>query len=261
MGDDTASRIGWGAMLGGEEWDLEEWREALKQSFDPWVTEDGLILRSSSLGPATTGSEAYDLAKALMDQVNGALAVSCTARVVRLEGIVEILCDGTRRRAPVLTSISATERPDKARVMVDVDGPDGKPKPPLPPEPSETQRWLSITAEDDLLADALTYFGRSEDWFDIFKALECLIGRFGGGKEGKFIALGWASASKIKLLKQTAGVWRHSRRGRLNVDPPPHAMERAEARDLLAKLITRAFREAPATSPPKRGKGGRKSQR
>ena len=53
MGD-AASRIGWGVVLGGDAFDLEDWREALKQPFDPldpWVTETkfGLILRSSQL--------------------------------------------------------------------------------------------------------------------------------------------------------------------------------------------------------------------
>ena len=74
---------------------------------------------------------------------------------------------------------------------------------PAPPEPSNPQRWLSLAAEDDLLADALRYFGRGDDWFDIYKALECLIGRFWRGEETDFLALGWASADKIKLLKRT----------------------------------------------------------
>jgi hypothetical protein len=245
MSGHTASRAGWGVVLGGEEYDLEEWREALKQSFDPWVTEDGLILRSSSLDRATTGSEAYDLAKALMDQVNGALAVRHRTRGVRLEGIVEILTDNTRRLAPVLASFNVTERPDKLRAMAAV----GEPKPPPPPEPSEAQRWLSIASEDALLADALTFFGRGDDWFDTYKALECLIGRFGGGKETDFLALRWASADKIKLLKWTADSWRHSPRGRPKVVPPPDPMERTEARDLLARLMVCAF-DAAGASPP-----------
>ena len=245
MSGDAASRVGWGVVLGGEEYDLEEWREALRQSFDPWVTEDGLILRSSSLDRATTGSEAYDLATALMDQVNGALAVRYRAQVVRLKGIMEILSDGTRRPAPVLASFNVTERPDKVRAMVVV----GEPKPRPPPEPSEIQRWLSIAAEDALLADALTFFGRGDDWFDTYKALECLIGRFGGGKEADFLALGWTSADKIKLLKWTANSWRHSPRGRPKVVPPPKPMERIEARELLARLMGRAFDEAGASPP------------
>jgi hypothetical protein len=33
---------------------------------------------------------------------------------------------------------------------------------------------LRIAAEHDLLADALTYFARGDEWFDAYKALECL---------------------------------------------------------------------------------------
>jgi hypothetical protein len=242
MGDDTASRIGWGVVLGGEAFDLEDWQKALKQTFDLWVmkTKDGLlVLRSSELDPATTGSEAYEHAKPLMEQLNGALAVSHRARVVRPEGIVEILSDGTCRPPQLFAELRATDAPDRASMVVVVGGAE-----PAPPEPSNPQRWLSIAAEDVLLADALTFFGRGDDWFDTYKALECLIGRFGGGKEGDFLALGWANAEKIKLLKWTADSWRHSPRGRPKVVPPPNPMERTAARDLLAKLIARAFDEA-----------------
>ena len=112
-------------------------------------------------------------------------------------------------------------------------------------EPSEPQRWLPIAAEDDLLADALTYFARGDDWFDVYKALECLEMRFGGEEE--FRSLGWADKGKIKLLKRTANSGRHARK---KFDPPPQPMERTEARDLLATLMARAFLEAPTTPPP-----------
>ena len=77
MGENTARRIAWGVMLDGEASDLEDWQEALRHPFDPWVmaTEGELILRSSLLDP-TTSSEAFEIAKVLMEQVNGALGVS-----------------------------------------------------------------------------------------------------------------------------------------------------------------------------------------
>ena len=68
------------------------------------------------------------------------------------------------------------------RAEAGVVGPDGRPEPPKPPEPSEPQRWLRIAAEDDLLADALTYFARGDDWFDVYKALECLEMRGSGAR-------------------------------------------------------------------------------
>lgn len=198
MGEDAASRIGWGAMLVGEAFDLEDWQEALKQPFDPWVMEpeDGLILCSGLLDTAATSSEAYERAKALIEQVNGALGVSHRARVVRLAGIAEFLSGGTRRWHEV-AQLGAVEIRDRVRAVVVAAGPNGKPRPPLPRERSNAQRWLSIAEEDDLLADALTYFSRGDDWFDIFKALECLILRFGAG-EKEFLDLGWATWARLR---------------------------------------------------------------
>lgn len=250
MGNDFASRVGWGVVLGGEAFDLDRWREALKRPFDPldpWVmeTKDGLILRSGPLDSAATKSEARERAEALMDRVNGAIRASYGAGAVRFEGITEILSDGTFRRHFFYQADPGEFRRRGGAAVLSLDG---------KPQPSEPQRWLSIAANDVPLADALTYFARGDDWFDVYKALECLELRFGG--EVKFRGLGWASASKIKLLKKTANSQRHAR---LRFAPPPSPMERTEARGLLATLMARAFQEAPATPPPKRGRGGRKS--
>jgi hypothetical protein len=253
MEDDKASRIGWGALLAGDAFDLDDWQDALKHPFDPWVTaaEARLILRSSRLDGEATPDTAYKRAKTLMNEVNGAMRARYGTWAVRLDGIAEIFSDGTHQ-PQVVGELGVMERPDKVkigdRLVADVFGPDGKPKPDPAPRPSDPQRWLSIAAEDDLLGDALVYFARGDDWFDVYKALECLFGRFGG--ERKFLALGWADEDKIKLLKQTADTERRSRRGRPKVVPPDHPMERTEARDLLAKLMARAFLEAPTTPPP-----------
>lgn len=147
------------------------------------------------------------------------------------------------RRNVYVQVVGTTKARSRGAVGV-VISPRGRSAPPPPPEPSNAQRWLSIAAEDDLLADALTFFGRSDNWFDVYKALECLIGRFGGGKENEFLDLGWESKAKVELLKRTADFWRHSPRGRPKVVPPPNPMELTEARDRLAKLMIRAFQEA-----------------
>ena len=156
---------------------------------------------------------------------------------------IEILSDGTLRR-------HLSEQIDdgfrlKARAVAVVLGPNGKPEPLKPDERSEPQRWLSIAAKDDLLADALMYFARGDDWFNVYKTLECLEKRFGG--EQTFLTLGWADKGKIKLLKQTANSGRHARK---KFVPPPHPMERTEARDLLAQLMARAFHEAHGSPQP-----------
>ena len=247
-------------MLKGEAFDLEDWQDALKPPFEPWVmkTEVGLILRSSQLDGGATASAAFERAKALMDEVNGALRASGRTGIVRFEDVAEVFSDGACRRH-VIASIASVWRM-RSRAVATVLGADGKPYPESPPQLSEPQRWLSVAAEDDLLADALIYFARCDDWFDVYKALECLFARFGGGDEKNFLALGWADPDKIKLLKRTADVERHSRRGRPGVVPPPQPMERTEARELLAKLMAHAFHEAPITKspPPERSAGDAK---
>ena len=47
-----------------------------------------------------------------------------------------------------------------------------QPIPPSPTVPSEVQAWATLADDDELLEDALIYFGRATDWFDIYKTLE-----------------------------------------------------------------------------------------
>jgi hypothetical protein len=238
MSHGAESRIGWGILLGGEPFDLEDWQEALKR-FDPCIikTDEGLILRSKLFDSATTLSEAHEFGKTLLERLNGALGVSCEAGMVRLEKVVEFLPDGSRR-LHVIAEFHITEPSDRVRVILAPHGPDGNPLPPPPPEPSGPQRWLEIAAEDRLLADALTYFGRGESWFETYKALECIEKRFGGEK--KFQKLGWAAASEIKRFKHTANYYaRHAKRKFAR--PPEEPMELPKARKLVARLIARAF--------------------
>ena len=191
-------------------------------------TKEGLlVLRSGELDRAATDSEAYDRARPLMDQVNGALALSHLAGAVRLESIAEVFADGSCRLHQFV-QLRATEARDRASMVVVVDGAE-----PAPPAPSIPQRRLAIAAEDDLLADALTYFGRGDDWFDTYKALECLELKFGGERKGqveRFRRLGWVDPDKIELLRWTANSGRHARK---KFDPPPDPMERTEAREVL----------------------------
>lgn len=246
MVDDFVTRIAWGILLGGEPFDLVDWQDALRQPFDPWVTktDDGLVLRSSLLDPAISADEAYVRAKALMDQVNGALCVSHGARTVRIESIVEFLSNDSCRRLK-FAQFRVTDSRDRVQGVAVAIGPDGKPIPSPPPERSDPQTWLSIAAENDLLADALIYFSRSENWFDIFKGLECLFLEF-GPSEAEFLDLGWANRSEITLLKRTANAERHARK---KYKPPSNPMGRVQARELLATLLARAFHEAQLRPP------------
>ena len=238
MSDDIAPKTGWGILLGGEPFDLEDWQEALQQPFDPWVakTDDGLILRSRDLDSATTSTEAHDLGIGLLAQANGAFGASRRSGVVRLEAVVQFLPDGSRQLF-VLAAMGAIDARDRVKATLIAIGPDGKPLPSPPPEPSEPQRWLSIAENNDLLGDALMYFGRGQSWFDIYKALECIEEKVGG--EAKLRNFGWASPGEIKRLKQTANSLARHRRGKF--DPGEQPMEMTAAQELLRRLIASVF--------------------
>ena len=190
MGDDTASRTGWGVVLGGHEFDLDYWREAFKQPFDPldlWVMETkfGPILRSSLLDSKARANAAYESAEALMAEANGALGVSHRARVVQLEAIAEVFSDGACQLHMPPARI-ASELRIKSSFIATLLRADGTPYPEPPPEPSSPQLWLRIAAEDDLLADALTYFARGDDWFTSTRRWSAL--RCGSGARRSFAA-------------------------------------------------------------------------
>ena len=81
------------------------------------------------------------------------------------------------------------------------------------------------------------------DWFDIYKALECLIDRFDGGNPNEFSKRDWAPAAEVKRLRETANSYRHSRR-RPSHKPPENPMGFKEARELLGQLLRRAIEAA-----------------
>lgn len=231
---------GWGAAVLGEPTDLEDWTHTLKEPFDPWVEMHGpeTVLRSASFDELASASEVHDCAIALIERLNGAVALSQQAKQLRLGGIVQFAADGELHRT-IFAEGSAFARA-KVRASAIVIGPDGKPVPSPPPQPSEVQKWTTLAENDDLLDDALIYFGRATDWFDIYKTLECLILKF-GGSESAFLALGWVSEAEITRLKRTANSARHAKR---KFTPPPNPINLNEARTLLGLLLRRAFKEA-----------------
>jgi hypothetical protein len=106
------------------------------------------------------------------------------------------------------------------------------------------QHWSTNADSEPLLDDALIYFGKATDWFDIYKCLECLILKFGPSEAG-FLALDWAPSDDVKRLKQTANYARHAKR---KFDPPPKPMELRDARVLLSLLLRRALEECRRAS-------------
>ena len=82
------------------------------------------------------------------------------------------------------------------------------------PNTKRSAKWAAIADNDDLLEDALIYFGRVSApdpgqhpptfWFDIYKALECLMNRSGG--EADFLALDWAPRKEVGATQTDRGL-------------------------------------------------------
>jgi hypothetical protein len=232
--------VGWGAVIQGEPMDLAAWGYALKERFDLWVEIHGsaTVLRWTSFDELS-GSEVRNRAIAYIDRLNGAMALSHNARPVQFGGVIRFEPKGppTQFLEPQLFK----DRDFFMSSTVTAIGLDGQPVPPPPPQPSEVQRWAMLADNEILLDDALIYFGRGTDWFDVYKVLECLILRFGEGNEAAFLALNWAPDTEVQRLKRTANWSRHAR-GKF--ERPPDPMELEEARGFVGRLLRRALAEA-----------------
>ena len=236
------TKPGWGAIVQGEPIDLEGWAHSLNQPFDPWVEvhDEQTVLRSASFDELASADEVRDRALAYIDRLNGAMALWQQTSPLRFGGVIQFAADGKRHRT-VFAEMGAYEvRGDIARFYATVTGPDGKPVPPPPPQPSEVQRWAKIADANDLLDDALMYFAKGADWFDIYKALECLFQNAGG--EPAFLKLNWEPKKEVERLRYTANWYRHARRRNALHEIQPMSLN--DARTLLGKLLRRALHEA-----------------
>ena len=242
----SMTKPGWGVVVQGEATDLQGWADNLKELFDPWVEIHWgeTVLRSALLDGLASANAVSDRALAYIDRINGAMALWQQAGPLRFgKRVIQFTADGKQHRTMFPQTASVEIRGSNAMRADTIHlGPDGKPVPPPPPQPSEVQRWAAIAEGDDWLDDGLIYFGKADDWFAIYKSLECLIERSGGGKERAFLDLNWEPEAEVKRLKQTANWARHARR---IFDPPPNPMTLKDARVLLGRLLQRALRGHP----------------
>lgn len=229
----------WGALLSGHEFDLEDWLDTLKPGFDPWTERHGAdtVLRSATFANLANVGDVRTRALALIDLLNGAVAVSRGTDLIGFGGVVEFRPDGEMHKT-VFGSVQMSMGRARVTATAVLIGPDGQVMPPRPPTASEVQHWARIADANDALSDALVFHGRTANWFDIYKAIECLEA-FAGGSERKLLAKNWAPSGKIKLMKRTANFSRHAMASR-----PAKPMDLLEARSLLSSLLRQALASA-----------------
>jgi hypothetical protein len=237
------TKPGWGVIVKGDDApDLGRWANASKEAYALWVEIHGdqTVIRSTSLDELASADEVRDRAVALIERLNGALALSQHAPI-RFDSVIRFAPDGGIHRTMFAESamLAVSGMPVDSTVI----GPDGKPRPPPPPQPSEIQRWAVIAEGNDLLDHALRYFGKGADWPNIYKALECLYQRANGWHA--FLALNWEPEEEVKRLKYSAD-WARKwvRHPKATGNPPKDPMSLKDAHALLGRLLSRALRDA-----------------
>jgi hypothetical protein len=229
----TTDRKAWGIKLCGHEFDLEYWRDTLKEPFDPAVVQQGdvFILHASEFQSCDSAPAVLEKAIPLFDVLNGAMRTATGAQPVRYCGIYELRADSWRESSHVFPPSPITDLRAKLNMDPVIPAP--------PPTRSNVQVWMEISEKSDHLADALIYFGRGE-WFDVYKAVECLEA-FAGGGDSDLRLKKWIEPASLILLKRTANCFHRHRRGAF--EPPKDPMTLEQARRMLAKLIECAFAE------------------
>ena len=238
----------WGAIIRGEQFDLDDWANSLKKPGDPWVEVHGAdtTLRSRSFDGMSSAEEVRDSAVPHIERLNGVMAAINESRPLQFGGVVEFSPEGRLHRT-MFAEVGNFEIRTKVSIQAIVLGPDGKPKEGSPPaQTTKAQDWAAKADNDPILEDALVYFGRAtvprkaddpSHWFDIYRTLESLILKF-GPSEKEFLALNWAPKNEIERLKRTANWARHAKRKN---PPPPNPMTPGEAHDLIVVLLNKAF--------------------
>jgi hypothetical protein len=221
MEDVSPPSPGWIGKLSGHEFDLADWQLVLKAPFDPTCerishTESVIwVLRSRSFDNLQTPDEVRLRALALIERLNGALQVECRGEPLVFDGV------GRIDEAGQIQLFQFAEAHIRGRSRLSAVGqvlnPNGNIVPPPSPDPSQAQRWLEAAESDDEIADMLTFAGRSDNWFDIYKALE-LAKRLAGDENGpgnnKYAMkalLGTEAYKKFDHVWQTANTTRHAR--------------------------------------------------
>lgn len=200
----------WAVELVGHESDLAEVERALNPSFDPWVDKVGgkPALRSAQFDGFTTGREVRDRARILIDILNGAVGLMRAGEPVRGGGVYRVQEDG-KVDVAIFAEAAITLRPVIMTATAIVKDRDGNVIPPPPPTPTAAQEWIQAAENDDDLADLLSFVGRADNWFDLYKAIE-MAERLVGGKH-KLERLLDQGASAFQNARETANWCRHAR--------------------------------------------------
>ncbi|TPK57347.1 hypothetical protein FJ546_27360 [Mesorhizobium sp. B2-4-19] len=211
--------------------DKRTWLELFKPPFDPFVElvkQDGrelLLLKANSLSSIADSRDTYEAAKILVRQMNSV--------VVAMIGLSEVTVDGTCEQREGRLRCTVHLEPQSIHFRFGMGSPrlqvfDSSGKLiERPPEPSTAQKRIKVALAHEAISNALLYCGSDPDWFDLYKAFECL-------RDAELLG-----GHPTKNFTQTANAMFRHRQGKY--DMPKRPMHIEEACRLVRSWISEAM--------------------
>lgn len=231
----------WAVALEGHAFDLLDWQAAFGPHFEPVVErlpQGEVVLRSRQFATLNDATDVLERGRLLVTLLNGTMRLYNRCQPVSAGHVMRF--DGAGGRQIYLTLESAVMARSRVSAVGVAIGPDGTPVTSAP-APSVPQQNAVMAENDDRIADLLHYFGRADNWYDLYKTIECARTLSGG--EDDLQALVEDIRPPMKRVKQTANFYRHASTPR-----PAKPVTMEEARTFLAAMVRRVLDAAASTA-------------
>ncbi len=221
---------GWAIELVGEKPNLDDFEMELARPHTVWVERDGemLLLRSTTWASLHESGAVMDEGRRLIEQLNGAARlVHDDAQQVRLGALRRFKDNGQPMSVTISTTLNITLGGCRVRARAVV-----APEPATVQGPSLMQRAIAAADKDasNNRAELLLHIARTDNWFDLYKAMELAEAIKGGEYKFKkaLLAQGLGNDCEVwKGVRKTANHYRHAppKANALPSDPPATSNE------------------------------------
>jgi hypothetical protein len=226
---------GWVARLNIPEASRAAWERQLQPPFEPYIERIGRgdaatwVLRSELFNYASDAEEVRGRALPLIDQLNGAQHIFQEMQPVQFHGVGHVEADGTLS----ITLFAETHFNANGMFVAVVEQRDAQGNLIVsPPQASETQRWVQAAQANDIVADLLSYLASSDNWYDVYKALEVIEAMAGHPRQHNLKQLLGRDARAYEVARESANFYRHARKKR-----PNDLISLKEARSTLMHVV------------------------
>ena len=224
----------WAVQLVGSDHDVDRIEASLDARFDPYLTQvkSTRAICCAAFNGLTDPSEVRDIAESIVSVLRGAVELVSDPRPLAVGSVFRVWKEG-RIDAFISASFPARLRIIGHPAKITVCDSSGNVVEP-PPTPTTAQQWIALALNDEDIADLLTFFGRADNWFDLYKAIE-MAEKIVGGEHALR-----AHFPNLKLIKTTANSYRHTRGY-----APGAPVSFTEAHEVVGGVVRSILRKRP----------------